>query len=441
MGLSVMIVGSGAREHAISLAYENSPQIERIIVTPGNDFIAFGRKKNVIIYKGCSLKKPETILEIAKKYSPDIIDVAQDDALAAGTVDLLQNHGFKVFGPTKDAARIEWDKGWSREFMKRHNIPHPEFRYFSDEEEARQYVRDIYHKDPSKLLFIKATGLCAGKGALKSENLGQATGNINKMKEFGDAGKIFLVEEGLKGEEFSFYAISDGKSYKLFKSAQDNKTVDDFDKGDQTGGMGAISPARITEGLEPEIEENMIARLVSGMQEEGHPYKGIIYFGGIALNGKPNTIEYNARWGDPECQVVLPGLKNDYVDLVLASIEGRLDKVSLQQDDKVRVCVVLTSRGYPNDYSEVKGKRIFGIESTMKMPGVTIFGAGINMNDGKFYANGGRLLSVVAEGNNILEARERAYSAAAKINIEGNNKHLRNDIGWRDVERFLKEKQ
>jgi len=434
-----MVIGSGAREHTISYVYEKSSQVDRIIVAPGNDFIAYRRQKEVLIDKECSLKNPQSILKIARKYKPDLIDVAQDDALAQGTIDLLQENGFRTFGPTKKAARIEWDKRWSREFMQRHKIPHPNFRYFDSEEEGINYVKELYNEEPAKLLYIKATGLCSGKGALKSASLEQAIQNIERMKTFPNkAGDIFLAEDGLVGEEFSYYAISDGKTYKIFKSAQDNKTVLNFDEGDQTGGMGAISPAKVTNSISSEIEENQISRAINGMASEGVPYTGILYLGGIVVDGKPMNIEYNARWGDPECQVVLPSLETDYADIVIACLEGKLKEVEVRQDNKTRVCVVGASRGYPNDYSHVKGKRIYGLEKAIEMDGITVFGAGIDVKDGRFYANGGRLFSIVAEGEDILQARQRAYSAIAFISIEGNNLHYRTDIGWRDVERFLR---
>lgn len=438
--LSVLVIGSGAREHTISCAYEKSPQVNRIIVAPGNDFIAYRRKKEVIIDKDCSLGNPESLLGIARKYKPDLVDVAQDDALAAGTVDLLQEKGFPIFGPTRKAARIEWDKQWSREFMQRHQIPSPFFKYFDSENPAKEYVQELYAAKPDRLTYIKAAGLCSGKGALKSSNLEGAILNIEKMKEFPhEAGKVFLVEEGLIGEEFSYYTISDGKSYRLFKSAQDNKTVFNFDEGDQTGGMGVISPAMVTAPLAKEIEEQLISRAIAGLASEGIPFKGLLYLGGIVVEGKPINIEYNARWGDPECQVVLPALETDYVDIILACLEERLESIEIHQDNKTRVCVVGASRGYPYDYSKVRGKRIYDLEKALEIEGVTLFGAGIDIKDGKFYANGGRLFSVVAEGDNSLEARQRAYSAIAHINIEGNNLHYRTDIGWRDVERFLKQ--
>ena len=437
--LTILLIGSGAREHTISCAYEKSPNVKKIIIAPGNDFISYKREKEVVTDKNCSLKNPSSLLEIARKYKPSLVDVAQDDALALGTVDILKKDGFVVFGSRKQAARIEWDKRWSREFMQRHGIPHPSFRYFENEADAEQYVKDLYTGNSSKLLYVKATGLCSGKGALKSTSLDEAVKNIGRMKEFPNgAGKTFLVEEGLEGEEFSYYAISDGIIYRLFKSAQDNKTVFNFDEGDQTGGMGVVSPALVTKPIKDEIEKQQISKMINGMASEQNPYRGIIYLGGIVVNGKPVNIEYNARWGDPECQVVLPSVETDYLELVKACLEGKLNELDIKQDNKTRVCIVGASKGYPNDYSQVKGKRIFGIDETMKMEGINIFGAGIDVINGQLYANGGRLFSVVAEGKDILEARQKAYSAIARISIDGNNLHYRTDIGWRDVERLRK---
>ena len=436
-GMTVLVIGSGAREHAISSAYEKSGDVQKIVVAPGNDFIAFARGKEVLVDKNCSLKDPLSLLEIAKKYKPDLVDVAQDDALAAGTVNLLQKHGFRVFGPTQEAARIEWDKRWSRKFMQRHHIPTPGFKYFDAEEPAKVHLKSLYAADPNKVMYVKATGLCAGKGALKAADLNLALARVDQMKTFGKAGEVFLIEDGLVGEEFSCYALSDGQTYHIFKSAQDNKTVFNFDEGDQTGGMGAISPAQVTRSIAPEIEDQLIARVITGMRSEGVPYTGILYLGGVVVGGKPFNIEYNARWGDPECQVVLPSVKTNYVDVVQACLEGDLKNIKIREDDNVRVCVVGASRGYPSDYSNAKGKRIYGLREAMSVPGVSVFGAGIAMKQGKCYASGGRLFSIVAEGKTIEAARQRAYAAIAHISIEGNNLHYRTDIGWRDMERFL----
>jgi phosphoribosylamine---glycine ligase len=201
--------------------------------------------------------------------------------------------------------------------------------------------------------------------------------------------------------------------------------------------MGAVSPAKVTDGISRQIDEYLISRAINGMAAEKIAYTGILYLGGIVVDGRPMNIEYNARWGDPECQVVLPSVETDYPDLIVACIEGRLKDIEIRQDNKTRVCVVGASRGYPDDYSSALGKRIYGLDDAMKLEGVTVLGAGIEIHDGKFYTAGGRLFNLVAEGNDILDAKSRAYAAMARINIEGNNLHYRTDIGWRDVERFL----
>ncbi len=437
---TVMIVGKGAREHALSLSYEKSKQVNRIIVCPGNGFIGNKREKEVIIDNGCSLTDPESILRIALKYKPDFIDVSQDDALRAGTVDILQQHRFRVFGPTQDAARIEWDKRRSKEFMKKYGIPTSDFRYFKAEQPARKYVRELYAHEPGKLLFVKATGLCAGKGTFKTTNLEDAIRNIEMMKTLPDkAGKVFLIEEGLVGEEFSYFAVYDGKTYHLFKSAQDNKTIGNFDEGDQTGGMGTNSPAMVTYPIAGMIKENLIKKALDSLAAESILYKGILFLGGIAVDGKPWAIEFNSRWGDPECQVILPSIQNDYLDIAEACIEERLNDIEIKQDDKTRVCIVGARRGYPEKFTG-KRKRIYGIEEAMKTDKITVLGAAIDVEDGNFYAGGGRLINVIAEGDNIIEARQRAYSAIAGIQIPENELYWRIDIGNRDLERYFKEK-
>lgn len=434
-----MVIGPGAREHTISVAYERSPQVKKVVITPGNDFMALNRQKEVVVESGVALTDAQGFLAIAQKHKPDLIDVAQDDVLAAGTVDLLQANGFRVFGPTKAAARLEWDKRWSREFMQRHNIPTPQYRYFTsaNPDPAKEYVRQWFEEHPEQGLFIKATGLIAGKGALPAPTLDEALAAIDTMSSFGSAGEEFLVEEGLVGEEFSYYAISDGTTYRTLKSAQDNKRIYDLDQGSQTGGIGAQAPAQVTSGHEQAIEDRQIAPVVASMAEEGNPYTGIIYLGGIVTDDGINTIEYNARWGDPECQVELPGLRNDYVDLINAAIDGRLSEVELDEDDLVRLCIVGCAKGYPGDASAAQGKEIFGLDEVAQTPNVEVYGSGIKVTDGRCYVNGGRLFGIVGSGHTVKEARDHAYAAMERISVDGNNLHYRTDIGRRDLERLL----
>lgn len=440
-GKSVMVVDGGARGHVISEAYEKSDDVERIIVVPGNGLIPFRREKEVLADGNCGLTDPHSILALAEKYKPDLVDVAQDDALAVGTVDLLQDNGFTAFGPTREAARIEWDKVWSRRLMKKHGIPHPGFRSFSSENgyEARRHLEELYSENPERLVYVKAAGLCAGKGALDAGNLQEALSRVEQMSGFGNAGKYFVIEEGLVGEEFSCYALTDGKYYNITKSAQDNKRVFDNDRGGQTGGMGATAPAMVTQGIMERVDEEMIRRAIRGMSSEDIPYRGILYLGGILLeNGDIMNIEYNSRWGDPEVQAILPGFTTDYLKTVESIITGRFGETgtAISEDDMVRICVVGASRGYPGDYSAVKGKEIRGLDDAMKTDGVRIFGAGISEQDGGFYASGGRLFSVVGEGADLKEARERAYEAIRHISVDGDGLHYRTDIGIRDINRL-----
>jgi phosphoribosylamine--glycine ligase len=318
--------------------------------------------------------------------------------------------------------------------MKRHGLPIPHFASFSSASQAVSYVNKL----PTGACFVKAAGLAAGKGAIKATNKKEAVEAIKQMASFGAAGETFLIEEALVGEEFSAYAICDGEHFQILKCAQDNKRVFNFDEGPNTGGMGAVAPILATEKSNIKIQiEKIFKTAVVGLAAEGRPYKGILYLGGIITTEGIKIIEFNARWGDPEAQVVLPGINNDYVEIVAACLEGRLNKLRIREDTKTRVCVVGAARGYPGDYTNATGKIIFGLEEAAKMPGVTIFGAGIERSGKKFVTRGGRVFNVVAEGKDIIEARNKAYAAMAKIFVAGNNLHYRTDISWRDVERSL----
>ncbi|MFH1364919.1 MAG: phosphoribosylamine--glycine ligase, partial [Candidatus Aenigmatarchaeota archaeon] len=337
--LTVMVVDPGARGHVISERYEISPHVKRIIAASANDFVGFNRRKEVIVDGNGCHTNPDAILALAMKYKPDLIDVAQDDALALGAVDLLRENKFTVFGPTQAAAQIEWDKAWSRKFQKRYGIPHPDFRIYTDRVLAKKYIEQLFDDVPRRRVWVKAAGLAAGKGAISARTIAEAYSAIDAMDGFKEAGETFLLESDIdpNGEEYSIYALSDGVNYYIFKSAQDYKRAHDGDKGPNTGGMGAISPAMVTRGIEGDIEEQMIRRAIEGMSVEGRPFKGVLYLGGMKKSdGSSSVVEYNARFGDPETQVVLPGLKTDYVDAVSAVIEGRLDGLKIEEDGKTR---------------------------------------------------------------------------------------------------------
>lgn len=446
--MQILIIGSGGREHALANAYSKSKKVKKVLVAPGNDFMTFQNEK-IETFSEIKSTDFEGILNLAKKEKVDLVDVAQDDPLALGFVNRLEQKGIVAFGPTQKAAEIEWSKDWARNFMQKYNLPIPGFKVFNNPKKAIQYVNnfyenhfrqstsEVYEKKPA--LYIKASGLALGKGALRAENKQKAIAAILTMKQFGAAGQIFLVEECLTGEEFSLFAICDGNNYKIISFAQDHKTVYNCDLGPNTGGMGCISPIKlITLSIQKTIEQKILKPFMQGMQKEERPYKGILYLGGIINNlpdgGVLKIIEFNARWGDPEAQVILPGIKNDYLNVVLSTMK-QYSNETIILDQKVRVSIAGCSRGYPVDYSMVKGKEIFGLEKAMELPGITIYGAGIVRKDYRFFANGGRVFHLVAEGKDIIDARKKAYQAMSAIFIEGNNLHYRTDVGWRDVER------
>lgn len=435
-----MVVDTSARAHAVADAYMRSPNVRRVIV-PGNNFISYKPFMEVILEKA-NIKDPRDILRIAQLRKPDLVDVCQDDALAAGVVDTLQRAGFSAFGPTQAASRIEWDKAWARNFMAKHGIPHPAFQVFNESAPAEAYFRHIYADYPNILYFVKAQGLCAGKGAIGVSNLEEALLALKEMGKFGEAGRNFLIEEGIVGEEASVYAFSDGNHIRMMKAAQDHKRRDNFDAGPNTGGMGAVAPALvITDELQEEIRHSIMRRAIEGLAAEEIPYKGILYGGIMVQQGSypgPKVVEFNARWGAPEAEVVVPGIKRPMDDIVQACLTGTLHTLAIDQDNLTRVCVVGASRGYPGDVSAVKGKQIYGLDRAQCVPGVKIFGAGIQVEEGKFYANGGRLFSLVAEGRNVREAHERALEGMARIYIEDNNLQYRTDIGHQDLGRYHK---
>lgn len=430
--MKILVIGSNGREHALAKKYSESEKTDIVFIAPGNGLTDYKTKKikNVPIPMG----DIDALVKFAKKEKINLVDVAQDDCLSKGYVDRFQKENIVVFGPTKKAAEIEWNKDWARKFMLKYNLPIPNFQVFSDTKSAISFVE----KEKKSLLYIKASGLAFGKGVIRAENFQQARDAIYQMKSFGDSGRTFLIEEGLVGEEFSLFVICDGKNYVLAQPAQDHKTIYNNGVGPNTGGIGCIAPTNaITNILLKEIEKTIIKPFLLGMEKENRAYFGILYLGGIVTKAGIKIIEFNARWGDPEAEVILPAITSDYLSLVTSVIEKKLHTMKVSFDNKTRIAITACANGYPVDYSNVKGKEVFGINEIMSLPNVKIFGSGIKRVGNKFFVTGGRVLHIVGEGKNIKEARRKAYEAMSLLFIEGNNLHYRTDIGFKDLERSL----
>lgn len=440
--MNILVIGQNGREHALAEAYAKSKRVKKVIMTPGNGLTDF-RNNKIKNYPDVKMMDFEGIIEVCKKEKVDLVDVGQDDIIAAGYVERFEDLKIPAFGPTKKASQLEWDKQWARNFMVKYKLPIPKFKSFNNQKAAIDYVKklpdQLLFTPEGRNLFIKASGLALGKGVIKATNRTEAISAIKQMKEFGKAGETFLIEEGLVGEEFSLFALSDGINYKIISWAQDHKTIYDGDQGPNTGGVGSVAPAGVvTKEILTEVETKIIARVISGMLKIKRPYKGVLYLGAMLTNSGVKILEFNSRWGDPEAEVILPGIKTDYLDIAEAVLSKKLNKLSIEVDKKIRISVAGCSRGYPGDYSVVKGKEIFGLEKAMKLPGITIFGSGIKREKNRFFVNGGRVFYVVAEEKDIFKASELAYQAMNMISIEGNNLHYRTDIGWRDKERMKK---
>jgi phosphoribosylamine--glycine ligase len=437
---TVVIIDAGGRGAALVDVYAKSPHVDNIIAIPGNDYLQVNSSKPVITYPQLKTTSVHEIVDICKKEKVALVDVAQDNAVAVGLVDALQQEGIMVFGPTKAAGELEWNKAFAREFMQRHNVPQPEFAVFHSVEEGISYLT----QQPDQPWFVKAAGLAEGKGALPAVNNKEAQKRIHELQKFGAAGKTYLLEKWLKSidgsiaEEFSAFAVSDGNTWQIVGYAQDHKRALDGDKGENTGGMGVSTPPLVVDEAIRKQTEEIFSKTFEGMKKERRPYTGILYLGGILIDKKVYVIEYNARWGDPEVEVILPGIKNDLYAIAKAVIKESLQEITLQTDGKARVVVAGTAKGYPEDYAAVKGKKILGLEN---IENVLIYGAGIKKQGENFVVNGGRVFYVIGEGENVLEARKAAYDAMEKISIEGNNLHYRTDIGWRDVNRLKSKMQ
>lgn len=441
-GATVLVVDSGGRGSVLAEKYSQSPHVDRVFRV-GDGLVVIDSEKPIRTLPRLKTTDVQGILRFCEEERVTVVDVAQDNAIEAALVDLLEERGFYVVGPTYKAGRIEWDKAWAREFGARHKIPQPFFKICFSEDEGIRFI----DSQADQKWFVKAAYLAEGKAVLPAENNEEAIKRIHELrKEFKRASQVFLVEKWLEGrdgwaEEFSSYVAVVGIQYKYIGSAQDHKRVENFDRGENTGGMGCSTPPLLlTPELLEEVEKRIIQRALTGLEQEGKPYKGILYLGGIVIRERselaPYTIEFNARWGDPEAQVIIPGIVNDLFEISMAIAEGDIASLNIVTDGKARVVVAGTSKGYPRDYTLVEGKRVFGLEEAARIDGVRLYGAGVRVEDGKYYASGGRLFYLIGEGKDVIEAREKVYRAISVTSVEGNNLHFRTDIGWRDVERI-----
>lgn len=449
----VAIIDAGGRGSALVDAYAKSSLVDEIICIPGNDLMEINTHKPVHIYPSLKTTSRDEILQICKEFSVSLVDVAQDNAVEAGVSDLLRENGFKVIGASRNAGRLEWDKAWSRDFMVKYGLPVPAYQVCSSKEEGLKFLQS--QKDQA--WFIKAAGLAEGKGVIPARDNAHAVEAIEEMSRFGTAGSTFLIEQALVGEEFSAFAISDAEGWQFLGAAQDHKRVDDGDLGPNTGGMGCSTPPLVVDANIRSQIENIFKKTFEGLKSEGLSYQGVLYLGGIVVRednqDKVYIIEYNARWGDPEVECILPGILNDWFEVGLAVSGNRLSDIQIENDGKYRVAIAACSLGYPEDYSKVKGKEILGLDQVISTPGIKVYGAGVKRGSQQvnpermegvinnvYTANGGRLFYVIAEGKDVVEAREKAYEALEKVSIHGENGgnllHFRKDIGYRDVNRL-----
>ena len=418
--MKILIVGGGGREHAIAWKLAKSPKVEKMYCAPGNAGIA-----EVAECVNIGVMEFDKLVAFAKEHEIDLTVVAPDDPLAAGAVDAFEAAGLRAFGPRANAAILEGSKAFSKDLMKKYGIPTAAYETFNDPEKALAYLETA--KMP---IVLKADGLALGKGVLICKDLEEAKAGVKTLmmdKQFGSAGDEIVIEEFMTGREVSVLSFVDGKTIKIMTSAQDHTRAKDGDQGLNTGGMGPFSPSPFyTPQVDAFCREHIYQKTVDAMKAEGREFKGIIFFGLMLTADGPKVLEYNARFGDPETQVVLPRMKNDLVDLFEACIDGTLDQIDLEFEDNAAVCVVLASAGYPEHYE--KGFEIRGLESFKDRDGYYVFHAGSKFDEqGRVVTNGGRVLGVTATGTNLKEARANAYKATEWIDFD--NKYMRHDIG------------
>ena len=417
--MKVLIVGSGGREHAIATSVKKSPKVTKIYCAPGNAGI--GLIAECVPIGAMEFDK---LVSFSKEKEIDLVIVGMDDPLVGGLVDELEKAGIRAFGPRKNAAILEGSKAFSKDLMKKYNIPTAAYETFDSAEDALKYLETA----PLPTV-LKADGLALGKGVLICNTREEAIEGVKTImtdKKFGDAGNRLVIEEFMTGREVSVLSYVDGKTIKPMTSAQDHKRAGDGDTGLNTGGMGTFSPSPFyTKEVDEFCKKYIYQATVDAMAKEGREFKGIIFFGLMLTPNGPKVLEYNARFGDPEAQVVLPRMKTDIIEVMEACIDGKLDEVNLEFEDNAAVCVVLASDGYPLKYE--KGLPISGLENFEGKDDYFCFHAGTKLNDGKIVTNGGRVLGITAKGRDLKEARANAYKATEWVSFD--NKYMRHDIG------------
>lgn len=417
--MKVLIVGGGGREHAIAWKCSQSKRVSKLYAAPGNAGIA-----ELAECVDISVMDAPALVKFAKENEIDLTIIGPDDPLVAGVADAFMEAGLRVFGPAKNAAIIEGSKAFSKDLMKKYNIPSAAYETFDNPEAALAYLETA--KMP---IVLKADGLALGKGVLICKDLEEAKAGVKTLmldKQFGSAGDKIVIEEFMTGREVSVLCYCDGTHIKPMASAQDHKRAKDGDQGLNTGGMGTFSPSPFyTEEVDKFCKENVYQRTMDAMKAEGRDFVGILFCGLMLTEDGPKVLEYNARFGDPEAQVVLPRMKNDIIDVMEACIDGKLDEIELSFDEQAAVCVVLASDGYPEHYD--KGFVISGLDTFKNKEGYYVFHAGTKKTDAGVVTNGGRVLGVTAKGKTLVEARSNAYKATEWISFE--NKYMRHDIG------------
>ena len=417
--MKVLIVGSGGREHAIAASVAKSKKVDKIYCAPGNAGIA--ELAECVDIGAMELEK---LADFAKEKEIDLTIIGMDDPLVAGVVDVFEEKGLRVFGPRKNAAILEGSKAFSKDLMKKYNIPTAAYETFTSSEDALAYLETSEYP-----IVLKADGLALGKGVLICNTKEEAKEGVKTLmldKQFGSAGDKIVIEEFMTGREVSVLCYCDGTHIAPMTSAQDHKRAKDGDQGLNTGGMGTFSPSPFyTKEVDEFCHKYIYQASMDAMKAEGRDFTGIMFFGLMLTEKGPKVLEYNARFGDPEAQVVLPRMKNDIIDVMEACIDGKLDQIDLQFEDNAAVCVVLASDGYPEKYE--KGKLISGLENFKGKDGYYVFHAGTKKTDEGIVTNGGRVLGVTAKGKDLKEARANAYKATEWIDFS--NKYKRNDIG------------